>query len=97
MTSLWNSIWKTQIWPNDRKKSINVRIYKKGNECGNYKTIALISHGSKILLRILQKRLDNILIPELPIEQTGFRRGRGTKDHIANLRWMMEKARYHQR
>ena len=97
MTSLWNSIWKTQIWPNDRKKSINVRIYKKGDtkECGNYRTIALISHAMKILLIILQKRIDNFLIPELPIEQAGFSRGRGTRDHIANLRWMMEKARGH--
>ena len=98
MTSLCNSIWKTKIWPNDRKKSIYVPIYKKGDkkECGNYRTIALISHASKILLRILQKRLETFLIPELPIEQAGVRRGRGTRDHIVNLRWM-EKARDHQR
>ena len=76
-----------------------VPIYKKGDkkECGNYRTIALISHASKVLLRVIQRRLDVFLIPELPIEQAGFRRGRGTRDHIANLRWMMEKAREHQR
>ena len=74
-------------------------IYKKGDkkECGNYRTIALISHASKVLLRVIQRRLEVFLIPELPIEQAGFRRGRGTHDHIANLRWMMEKAREHQR
>ena len=59
--------------------------------------IALISHANKVLLRIIQRRLEVFLIPELPIEQAGFRRGRGTRDHIANLRWMMEKAREHQR
>ena len=66
-------------------------------ECGNYRIIALISHASKILLRVLQKRLEAFLIPELPIEQTGFRRGRGTRDHISNLRWLMERARDNQR
>ena len=76
-----------------------VPIYKKGDtqECGNYRTIALISHASKVLLRIIQRRLEVFHIPELPIAQAGFRRGRGTRDHIANLRWMMEKAREHQR
>ena len=74
-----------------------VAIYKQGdkNECGNYRTIALISHASKVLLRLIQGRLEVFLIPELPIEQAGFRRGRGTRDHIANLRCMMEKAREH--
>ena len=76
-----------------------VPIYKKGDkkECGNYRTIALISHASKVLLRVIQRRLEVFLIPELPIEQAGFRQGRGPRDHIANLRWMMEKAREHQR
>ena len=80
MMSLCHSIWKTKIWPNDWNKSIYVPIYKKGDrkECGNYRTIALISHASKILLRILQKILETFLIPELPIEQAGFRRSRGT-------------------
>ena len=99
MASLCNSVLKTKIWPNDRNKSIYVLIYKKGDkkECGNYRTIALISHAIKILLRILQKKLENVLIPELPIEQVGFRRGSGTRYYIANLRWMMERARDHQR
>ena len=83
MKNLCNSIWKMKTWPNDWKKSIYVPIYKKGDkkECGNYRTIALISHASKILLRVIQKRLEAFLIPELPIEQAGFRRGRGTRDH----------------
>ena len=99
MTGLCNSIWKRKDWPTDWKKSVYVPIYKKGykQECGNYRTIALISHASKVLLRIIQRRLEVFLIPELPIEQAGFRRRRGTRDHIANLRWMMEKAREHQR
>ena len=76
-----------------------VPIYKKGDkkECGNYRRIALISHASEVLLRVIQRRLEVFLIPELPIEQAGFRRGRRTRDHIANLRMMMEKAREHQR
>ena len=84
----------------DRLNEIDVvPIYKKGykQECGNYRTIALISHASKVLLRIIQRRLEVFLVPGLPIEQAGFRRGRGTRDHIANLRWMMEKDREHQR
>ena len=99
MTNLCNSIWKMKTWPNDWKKSIYIPIYKKGDqkECGNYRTIALISHASKILLKVLQKRLEAFLIPELPIEQAGFRRGRGTRDHISNLRWLMERARDNQR
>ena len=97
MTGLCNCIWKRKEWPTDWKKSVYVPIYKKGDkqECGNYRTIALISHASKVLLWIIQRRLGVFLIPELPIEQAGF--GRGTRDHIANLRWMMEKAREHQR
>ena len=74
-------------WPTDWKKSVYVPIYKKGDkqDCGNYRTIALISLASKVLLRIIQIRLEVFLIPELPIEQAGFRRGRGTRDHIASL------------
>ena len=99
MTGLCNCIWKRKEWPTDWKKSVYVPIYKKGDkkECGNYRTIALISHASKLLLRVIQRRLEVFLIPELPIEQAGFRRGRGTRNHIANLRWMMEKAREYQR
>ena len=75
-----------------------IPIYKKGDnkECRNDHTIALISHASKALLKVLLKRLDVFLIPELPIEQAGFRREEGTRDHIANIRWMMERAREHQ-
>ena len=99
MTGLCNCIWRRKEWPTDWKKSVYVPIYKKGDkkECGNYRTIALISHASKVLLRVIQRRLDVFLIPELPIEQDGFRRGRGTRGHIANPRWIMEKAREHQR
>ena len=94
---LFTNIWRIKEWPRDWKKSIYLPIYKKGykKECGNYRTIALISHASKIFLRIIQKILDHILIPELPIEQAGFRKGRGTKDHIANLQWIMETAKEH--
>ena len=99
MTGLCNCIWKRKEWPTDWKKSVYVPIYKKGDkkECGNYRTIALISHASKVLLLVIQRRLEEFLIPELPIEQSGFRRGRGTRDLIANLRWVMEKSREHQR
>ena len=99
MEGLCNCIWKRKEWPTDWKKSVYVPIYKNGDkqECGNYRTIALISHASKVLLWIIQRRLEVILIPELPIEQAGFRRGRGIRDHIADLRWMMEKAREYQR
>ena len=88
---LFNNIWRTKEWPRDWNKSVCLPIYKKGDkkECGNYRTIALISHASKIFLRIIQKRLEHFLIPELPIKQAGFRKGRGTRDHIANLRWIM--------
>ena len=99
MTGLCNCIWKRKEWPKDWKKSVYVPIYKRGDnkECGNYRTIALISHASKVLLRVIQRRLEVFLIPELPIKQAGFRRGRGTRDHIANLMWVMEKAREHRR
>ena len=99
MTGLYNCIWKRKEWPTDWKKSVYVPIYKKWDkkECGNYRTIALISHASKVLMRVIQRKLEVFLIQELSIEQAGFRLGRGTRDHIANLRWMMKKAREHQR
>ena len=83
----------------DLKKSVYFPIYKKGDKkaCGNYRTITLISHASKIFLRIILKRLEHFLTPELSIEQEGFRKGRGTRDHIANLRWMMETAKENNR
>ena len=77
------------------QKSVFIPIPKKGNaeECSNYGTIALISHASKVMLKILQARLQQYMNHELPDVQAGFRKGRGTRDHIANIRWIMEKAR----
>ena len=79
----------------DRKRSVFIPIPKKGNakECSNYRTIALISHASKVMLKILQARLQQYMNRELPDVQAGFRKGRGTRDQIANICWIMEKAR----
>ena len=79
--------------------SVFIPISKKGNakECSNYRTIALISHASKVMLKILQARLQQYLNYELPDVQAGFRKGRGTRDQIANIRWIMEKAREFQK
>ena len=75
--------------------SVFIPIPKKGNakECSNYLTIALISHASKVILKILQARLQQFMNRELPDDQAGFRKGRGTRDQIANICWIMEKAR----
>ena len=88
-------IWKTEQWPQDWKRSLFIPIPKKGNakECSNYCTIALISHASNVMLKILQARLQQYVNCELPEVQAGFRKGRGTRDQIANIRWIMEKAR----
>ena len=88
-------IWKTQQWPQDWKRSVFIPIPKKGKakECSNYRTIALISHASKVMLKILQARLQRYVNCELLDVQAGFRKGRGTRDQIANIRWIMEKAR----
>ena len=93
--SICQQIWKTQQWPQDWKRSVFIPIPKKGNakECPNYRTIALISHASKVMLKILQARLQQFVNCELPDGQAGFRKGRGTRDQIANIRWIMEKAR----
>ena len=82
-------------WPQDWKRSVFIPIPKKGNskECSNYCTIALISHDSKVMFKILQARLQQYLNHELQNVQAGFRKGRGTRDQIANIRWMIEKAR----
>ena len=92
--SICQQIWKTQQWPQDWKRSVFIRIPKKGNakECSNYCTIALISHASKIMLKILQARLQQYVNCELPDVQDGFRKGRGTRDQIANIRCFIEKA-----
>ena len=81
----------TQQWPQDWKKSVFISIPKKGNakECSNYLTIALISHTSKVMLKILQARLQQYVNRELPDVQAGFRKGRGTRDQIANICWIM--------
>ena len=88
-------IWETQQWPQDWKRSVFIPIPKKGNakECSNYCTIALISDASKVMLKILQARLQQYVNHELLDVQAGFRKGRGTRDQIANIRWIMEKAR----
>ena len=93
--SICQQIWKTQQWPQDWKRSVFIPIPKKGNakECPNYHTIALISHDSKAMLKILQTRLQQYLKCEFPDVQAGFRKGRGTKDQIANIHWMIKKAR----
>ena len=92
-------IWKTQQWPKDWENSVFIPIPKKGNakECSNYCTIALISHTSKVMLKILQARLQQYVNHELPDLQAGFRKGRGTTDQISNIRWIMEKAREFQK
>ena len=93
--SICQQIWKTQQWPQDWKRSVFISIPKKGNakECSNYRTIALISHASKVMLKILQARLQQYVNRELPDVQAGFRKGRGTRDQIANICWIVEKAR----
>ena len=93
--SICQQIWKTQQWPQDWKRSVLTPILKKGNakECSNYHTTALISHASKVMFKILQVRLQQYVNCELPDVQAGFRKGRGTRDQIANIRWIIEKAR----
>ena len=97
--SICQQIWKTQQWPQDWKRSLFITIPKKGNakEFSNYHTIALISHTSKEILKILQARFQQYVNCELPDVQVGFRKGRGTRDQIANIRWIMEKAREFQK
>ena len=93
--SICQQIWKTQQWPQDWKRSVFIPIPKKGKakECSNYHTIALISHASKVMLKILQARLQQYMNHELPDVHAGFRKGRGTRDKIANIRCIIEKAR----
>ena len=93
--SICQQIWKTQQWPQDWKRSVFISIPKKGNakECSNYRTTALISHPSKVMLKILQARFQQYVNHELPDVQAGFRKSRGTRDQIANTHWIIEKAR----
>ena len=97
--SICQQIWKTQQWPQDWKRSLFIPIPKKSNakECSNHCTIALISNASKVMLKILQARLRQYMNRELPDVQAGFRKGRGTRDQIANICWIIKKAGTFQR
>ena len=97
--SICQQIWKTQQWPQDWKRSVFILIPKKGyaKECSNYRTIALILHASKGMLKIFQARLQEYVNRDLPDVQAGFRKDRGTRDQIANICWIMEKAREFQK
>ena len=88
-------IWKIQLGPQDWKRSVFIPIAKKGNdqECSIYRTIALISYTSKVMLTILQASLLQYMNHELPDVQAGFRKGRETRDQIANIHWIIKKAR----
>ena len=93
--SICQQIWKTQQWPQHWKRSVFTPIPKKGNakECSNYHTTVLISHANQVMLKILQARLQQYMNHELPDVQAGFRKGRGTRDQIANICWIIEKVR----
>ena len=97
--STHQQIWKTQEWPPDWKKSVSTTIPKKGNakECSNYHTIALISHASKVMLKIPQARLQQYVNRELSVVQNGFRKGRETRNQIANIHWIIGKAKEFQK
>jgi len=92
--SICQQIWKTQQWPQDWKRSVFIPIPKKDNtkKCSNYHTIPLISHASK-MLKIFQARLQQYVNHELPDVQPGFRNGRGARDQIANIHWIVEKSK----
>ena len=93
--SVHQQIWKTQQCPQDWKRSVFTPMPKKGNpkECSNYCTVALISHASKVMLKLLQERLQQYMNWELLYIQAGFRKGRGTRDQIANIYWIIKKVR----
>ena len=97
--SICQQIWNIQQWPQDWKRSVFILILKKGNakKCSNYHTIALISHASKVMLKILQARLQQYVNCELPDVQAGFRKGRGTRYKIASILWIIKKAREFQK
>ena len=97
--SICQQIWKAQQWPQDWKRSVFIPIPKKGKprECSNYHTVTLISHTSKVMLKILQVRLQQYVNRELPDVQAGFRKGRGARDQIANFHWIIKKAREFQK
>ena len=93
--AICQQIWKTQQWPQDWKRSVCIPIPKKGNakECSNHRTIALISHPSKVMLKIPQARFQQYMNRKLPDVQAAFRKGRGTRDQIANICWIIKKSK----
>ena len=93
--SICQQTWKTQQWPQNWKRSVFIPIPKKVNakDCSNYRTLALISHATKVMFKILQARFQQYVNRELPDVQAGFIKGRGTRDQIANIHWIIEKAR----
>ena len=96
--SICQQIWKTQQWPQDWKSQFSFQSQKRqAKECSNYHTIGLVSHASKVMLKILQARLQQYMNYEHRDVQAGFRKGRGTREQIANIRWMIEKAREFQK
>ena len=97
--SICQHIWKTQQWPQDYNRSVFISIPRKGNakECSNYHTIALISLASKVILQILQARFQQYMNHDPPDIKAGFGKGRGNRDQIANIRWIIEKAREFQK
>ena len=97
--SICQQIWKSQQWPQDWKMSVFIPIPKNGNAklCSNYRTIALISHATKVMLKILHSRLQQYVNRECPDVQTGFRKGRGARDEIATISWIIKKAREFQK
>ena len=97
--SICQQIWKTQQWPQDWKRSVFISMPKKGNakKCSKYHTIALISHASKVMFKILQARFQQYVNHEFPDVQAGFRKGRGTRDQIANICWIMENVKEFQK
>ena len=99
LNSICQQIWKTQQWPQDWKRSVFIPIQKKGNakQCSNYCTIAVISHASKVMFKILQARLQQYVNHEFPDVQAGFRKARGTRDQMANICWIIENAREFQK
>ena len=97
--SVCQQTWKTQQWPQDWKRSVFITIPKKGStkECLSYQTTALLSHASKVILKILQARLQHYVNQDLPHVQVGFRKGRGNRDQITNIHWIIVKAREFQK
>ena len=96
--SICQEIWKTQQRPQDWKSQFSFQSQRKNTkECSNYRTLALISHASKVMLKILQASLQQYVNHELPDVQAGFRKGRGTRDQIVNTHWILEKAKEFQK